>query len=852
MRRIMLLRIFTITALMCCLLLEGSNTAWCNQSTAKRILVLHSYHQGYAWTDGLNLSIRDEFAHCGIDVELFVEYMDTKRINRKTMFPLLAPLYQLKYKNTTFDAIIACDNNALNFMTLYQHKIFHDSPVVFCGIADYTPDMLGGHDDFIGVIEQHDFNATIKLMLSLNPAAKNIAVIGDNTQTGKLLLKQLNSVKPAYNKRVSFIPLVGLPSDELVDAIQHLPPHSLVLLLSYLRDRNANSYPLYLAPRIVRSHSDVPIYTMWDEYVTPEVLGGLMISSHQQGVAAVALTTQILRHEKLDKYNGPVVGQSHYLFNYLELQRLGISRRQLPAGSEIINEPHTFYYHYSKAIWIIGLIFCWMLFSLIMLLHNNNRRRKAEQAMRLQKNFVEELIDAIAVPLYYRDTKGVYLGANQAGIDFFGFAADKHDLIGKTSYELFPKEVADQAKKSDKELLRSRGTHSYESVITDARGRQRNVLFNKAPFYDVAGNIAGVVGTMLDITELKQAQQLATRFGHILDSSLEEIYLVNAENMSLLRTTRGARQKLGYSQQQLQLMKISDILADTNAEEFKRLVQPLNQGQQETLTFISSHICQDGSSYPVEVRLQQTELDGETVYVLLAHDISERLKLEQLKNEMLSMISHEMRTPLTAMIGFTEFVIENDPEPKQRLECLQTVHKETLKLHELIDNLLNLQQFKANKFNPTLAQVSICPLLNEVAQLFSHASQLHQIHIECPENLPTINADRDQLLQVFKNLLSNAIKYSPDGGTITLSALEQQKLLYITVADQGIGINDADLQTIFDPFYRVDNSNSRRIGGTGLGLALVKEIIHAHHGQIWVESRPNCGSTFYISLPVSS
>ena len=689
-------------------------------------------------------------------------------------------------------------------------------------------------------------------MLSLHPSTRQIAVISDVTQTGQLMQEQLNAAVPDYSERVRFTPLVGLPATELETALQRLPQDSLVLLLSYLRDRDGVSYPLSLAPKIVRAHSEIPVYTLWDDYITDGVLGGFVLSSRHQGIAAVRLVDELLQHGSIRDYTGPIIGQINYRFNYQEMKRLGLSRYQFPADSEIINEPQTFYYRYRYGVWGVVLIFGWLVATVMVLTRNNFRRQQAEHALKEKKEFTEELLDAIAVPLFYRDTKGVYLGSNKAGVDFFGFAEDQHDLIGKTNDELFPKNLAEKAKQSDEELIRNGGVQCYENTVINSLGQPRNVIYHKALFHDGCGAVAGVVGTMLDITDLKKAQQLASRFGRILDSSLEEIYLIDGTRLTLLRTTLGARKKLGYRQGQLLQLKITDILADQNLETFKQLVHPLNTGEKKTLVFIGKHRCRDATTYPVEIHMQQTELEGERVYVLMAHDISERLKLEQLKNEMLSMVSHEMRTPLTAMLGFTEFIIENDPEPAMRRECLSTVYDETLKLKELIDNLLNLQQFRAKKLSPKIDDVIVYPLLRDATHLFSHASERHQITLECPEDLPALRGDRDQLLQVLKNLLSNAIKYSPAGGMITLAARDHDATIQISVTDQGMGIAEADQPLIFDHFYRVDNSDCRRIGGTGLGLALVKEIILAHHGQAWLESCPDHGTTFYIALPKSS
>ncbi|OEU74439.1 MAG: hypothetical protein BA874_08750, partial [Desulfuromonadales bacterium C00003068] len=776
-----------------------------NTRVSKRVLVLHSYHQGYAWTDNVTQALQQQFEQSDFNVELFIEYMDTKRLQPESAFPRLASLYEFKYSGLRFDAIICCDNNALDFLARYHHSVFQSSPVIFCGINNFEPSMLSGHDDFTGVYEQLDLRASLDLIVELHPSTRQVAVVSDATITSHLILKQLVEVEAEYRDRLSFIYLEALRPNELGPAVGQLPKDSAILLLTYLRDRDGTTYPFTRAPEIIRNHSNVPIYTLWGDFVVDGVMGGLVISGQQQGALAVNWVLQLFSGIAIDKLPPPQASPNSFLFNYQELQRLGLSVAQLPDGSVVVNEPQTFYYRYRTGVWVMTTLFSWLTLSVLFLTRANFLRRQAERAIQTEKEFTETVLDAIAVPLYYRDTNGVYLGTNNAGIEFFGFEKNKRDIIGKTSYDLFSREVADKAHAADQQLIANGGTQSYESVMINGAGESRHVFFQKALFFDSQSTIAGVVGTMLDITELKQAQQLASRFGRILDSSLEEIYMVDANLLNLIRTTVGSRKNLGYTQDELSRMTIADLLPEFSLESLQQHLQPLCTNQQQTLVITSEIQRKNGSCYPVELHLQHTEIEGDAVIVVMAQDITERVKLERLKNEMLSMVSHELRTPLTGMLGFTEYLLEYDPPAEQRIDCLQTLYKETLKLQELIDNLLNLQRLKARQDAPSTEPINIRELLEEVRHLFSHASEKHFLQLECQDQLPQLSGNSSHLMQVLKNLVSNAIKYSPAGGTITLGAKQQSQTIRIWVSDEGMGISEQDQQLIFDHFYRVDN-----------------------------------------------
>ena len=242
--------------------------------------------------------------------------------------------------------------------------------------------------------------------------------------------------------------------------------------------------------------------------------------------------------------------------------------------------------------------------------------------------------------------------------------------------------------------------------------------------------------------------------------------------------------------------------------------------------------------------------DNRLVRMEIAVDITERKAMEQLKEEMLSAVSHEMRTPLTAILGFTDYLINENVPQDQLKSCLGTIYKETERLNELIGNFLELQRLKARVEQNSFRAVSVQELVLTATEIYRNASRQHSIIVECPPDLPPIRGVAEQLHEVLTNLISNAIKYSPDGGTVSISASHDDQSVTICVKDEGIGIPRDVIDKIFDKFYRVDNTDRRRVGGTGLGLTLVREIVAEHGGRVWVESAPDKGSSFFVSFPI--
>jgi PAS domain S-box-containing protein len=242
--------------------------------------------------------------------------------------------------------------------------------------------------------------------------------------------------------------------------------------------------------------------------------------------------------------------------------------------------------------------------------------------------------------------------------------------------------------------------------------------------------------------------------------------------------------------------------------------------------------------------------DERPVLLVIAVDITERKEVEQIKDEMISAVSHEMRTPLTAMLGFTEFLLTNRVQEEELRSSLETIYQETSRLNELIGNFLDLQRIKAQQMVYRFTSVPIEPLLHEAATVLAVNYGAHRIIVDSPVGLPPVRGDEARLRQVLENLISNAAKYSAAGSRVTLGATQDGAFLTIRVSDEGVGVPPEMQSRIFDRFFRVDNTDRRMVGGAGLGLALVKEIVAAHGGRVWVESAVGKGSTFYVTLPV--
>ncbi|HEV7510382.1 MAG TPA: ATP-binding protein [Candidatus Acidoferrum sp.] len=239
--------------------------------------------------------------------------------------------------------------------------------------------------------------------------------------------------------------------------------------------------------------------------------------------------------------------------------------------------------------------------------------------------------------------------------------------------------------------------------------------------------------------------------------------------------------------------------------------------------------------------------------VLVLHDITELRRLERVRRDFVANVSHEFRTPLTAIQGFAETLLAGAIDDAQnRVRFLEIILEHARRLARLTEDLLRLSQMDSDRLELEIDEVSVSQIVDSCLATAQHRALENGLNlsVKIPSNLPTVAGDRRRLAEVLQNLLDNARQYTLPGGEIVLSAEAHALEVVFTVSDTGIGIPRTDQSRIFERFYRVDAARSREAGGTGLGLAIAKHLIEAQGGRIWVESELGKGSHFHFSVPV--
>ena len=247
----------------------------------------------------------------------------------------------------------------------------------------------------------------------------------------------------------------------------------------------------------------------------------------------------------------------------------------------------------------------------------------------------------------------------------------------------------------------------------------------------------------------------------------------------------------------------------------------------------------------------QDENDRPAGVVMLVQDITEHVKLDNMRKEFVADVSHELKTPITSIMGYSDTLLEGDYDEETREKFLKVISSEARRMARLVTDLLTLSKYDSKKVTAEITSFDLGELVKKCQEKLKFEIEKKGHNVECfvTASVPPVVADKYGIERVILNILSNAIKYTKDNGTIKVYVGFVYNDAYIKVIDNGIGIPEEDLTRIFERFYRVDKARSREMGGTGLGLSIAKEILDKNKGSIDIKSEVGKGTEVVIRIP---
>ncbi len=843
------------------------NIEYSQADPIRKILILNSYHKEFKWTDS-QVSTAKKVLYDGIkDLELFVEYMDTKRIYNEEYIDHLRQIYELKYKKHHLDAIITTDDNALRFVVRYHKEIFHSAPVSFCGINDYKKELIEANSNITGVVEVLDIKPTIDLALKLHPITQNIVVVVDSTPTGAGQLNDIVGVARHY-KNINFEYLEGknVTHDELVSKLKSLPSTSLVLLAVWLRDKEGE----YLSPHefgdAIASISSVPVYGIIDMYLGNGIVGGKLLNSQAHGRIAAKNALQIINGKKPSDIPVMSASVNPYMFDYQELMRWRLPLSDLPPGSIVINKPYSFYEEYRKLIWGVFGSFAFLLAMVSLLIINIFRRKKAEESLRESKSHLRTLIDTIPDLIWLKDTNGAYLFCNARFESFFG--KKEKDIIEKTDYNFMDIELADFFRSHDKIAIEAGRPVKNEETVTFAEDGHVEILETiKTPMRTIDGQIVGVLGIGRNISDRKQVEAERERLLLAIKQANEIVAITDAfGNMQFVNpafekiTGFPVVEVIGHSPK---------ILKSGHHDQkfYEDLWGTILSGEPWRGRIINKR--KDGTLYTAECSISPVKDEKNKIsnFVWISRDISRELDLEKRISQAQKMesigvlaggIAHDFNNLLFPIIGLTEIIMEDAPNGSLLHENAEEIFKAAMRARDLVKQILAFSRESEHKKIPVRLQ----KIIGEVVKLSrstlpSDIDINHQTFGDCGLAM----VDPSQIHQVLMNLITNAYHaVELTGGNISVqlksivlggdevfgNTLPPGPYAALSVSDTGHGIDPSVREKIFEPYVTTKKQGK----GTGLGLSVVYGIVKGHNGDIKVYSEVGKGTTFNVYLPM--
>jgi len=386
-----------------------------------------------------------------------------------------------------------------------------------------------------------------------------------------------------------------------------------------------------------------------------------------------------------------------------------------------------------------------------------------------------------------------------------------------------------------------------EILLADGtKKRLHSVVF---PIKTEKGHMLGVISR--DVTEQRRAEEALReseeRYRRLVESSPDAIAVVTTETIIFANAAMAKLLRMDSAERLIGRDPL-EFVPEQGRAVFRARLERLISRQEKRPLSEAEFARQDGSLVDIELAAIPFTHQGLPALQVVARDISERRQVEQLKSDFVAAVSHELRSPLAVILGYSS-LLERHATEKTR-KAVKHISDRAHLMTKLVENLLEMSQIQTGEFSLRLQTTDLRKLVRRCAAS-TRLTDKHTIEVKAPKSFPSCTCDEERLEMALNNVVSNAVKFSPSGGKIEIRVRRKGERAIIEVRDEGIGIARQDQERIFDRFVQADMSSTRRYGGVGMGLYIARRVVEAHGGTVRVRSAADKGSVFTIDLPLT-